>query len=373
MYYFDFTATTPPNNEVLEVYNLINQKYWGNASSLYKTGSLASTLFEKAKKELKDLFKLSNHNIIFTSGATEANNIAIFGVANNYQKKHVITSKVEHPSVMACFEHLEKQGFDVTYLDVDENGIISLDQLEKAINNDTVLVSIMWVNNILGSIQPIKEITKIVKNQNRAKLHVDMVQGMAKIVPDFDFNDIDLFTVSAHKLNGLKGQGFLAYNDSINLMSVLKGSGQQNGLKPGTIDVAGACACTKAVKISYLKMQEHYEKVCELNTYLRQKINQITNVTINSGEKNYSPYILNISILGKNSETVLHFLEQFDIYVAAGSACNSKIRKPERCVLAVTNDENRALSSIRISLAAQTTIEEIDYLIDKIKLIASKE
>lgn len=373
MYYFDYTATTKPDSEVLDIYNLINQKYWGNASSFYKIGSVAETLFGKAKKEVLDLLNLSSHEIVFTSGATEANNIAIFGVANNFQKKHIITSKIEHPSVLSCFEYLEKQGFSVTYLDVDQNGHILLDQLISVINNDTVLVSIMWVNNILGSIQPIKEIISIVKSNPRIKFHVDMAQGIGKIVPDFDFNDIDLLTVSAHKLNGLKGQGLIAYNNNINLMSIIKGSSQQNGLKPGTIDVAGACACAKAIKNSFLKTEEHFSKVMELNDYLRVKIKQTPNIIINSSDCNYSPYIFNISISNKNSETVLHFLEDFDIYVAAGSACNSKSRKPEKCVLAVTNDEQRALSSIRISLAAQTTKDEIDYLVDKLTIIANKE
>lgn len=373
MYYFDYTATTQPDPEVLDIYNLINQKYWGNASSFYKMGSVAGTLFDKAKSEIVELLKLTNHDIVFTSGATEANNLAIFGVTNNYQKKHVITSKIEHPSVLSCFEHLEKQEFSVTYLDVDENGQILLDQLKKAINNDTVLVSIMWVNNIIGSIQPIKDIISIVKAYPRLKLHVDMVQGLGKVVPDFDFNDIDLFTISAHKLNGLKGQGFLAYHNSCNLNSIIKGSGQQKGLKPGTIDVAGACACAKAFKKSFLQTSEHYQKVLALNDYLRAKIKTISNIIINSPNISYSPYIFNISVLNKNSETVLHFLEDYDIYVAAGSACNSKNRKPERCVLAVTNDEKRALSSIRISLAIQTTKEEIDYLVDKLTIIASKE
>jgi cysteine desulfurase len=375
MYYFDYTATTPVDEEVLETYNLVSRKYWGNASSHYELGSVANSLLEKAKQEVLSLFNLKNHDVIYTSGATEANNIAIYGIANNYlgQKKHLITTAIEHPSVFSCYEDLQKKGSEVTYLDVDQNGLISLDQLEKAITGDTVLVSIMWVNNILGSIQPIKGIIEVLKKYPRIRLHVDMVQGMGKIIPDFDFNDIDLFTFSAHKLNGLKGQGAVIYNKNIQLNPIIRGAGQQGGIKPGTLDVAGASACTKALKKSYLETKNHFEKVSMLYQYLRESIAGIPNIVINSGNFNNSPYILSISFINKNSETVLHFLEQYDIYVSAGSACSSKSRKPERCVLAVSHEEGRALSAVRISLSYRTTKEEIDFLIDKLRIMALKE
>ena len=225
----------------------------------------------------------------------------------------------------------------------------------------------MWVNNIIGSIQPIEEVIKVVKEYPRCKLHVDLVQGFTKIEPKFKFSDVDLFTVSMHKIEGLKGCGILAYKENINLAKHLIGSSQQNGINPGTIDLANAVSAAKAIRLSIESSKNSFEKVLELHKYLRNQLSSVDGIYINSPMENASPYILNISIPKYNAETIMHYLEQKEIYVAVGSACNSKIKKPEKTVLEVTKDEQRATTSIRISLSKYIKTTDVDTLVQELK------
>lgn len=374
MIYFDYTATTRPLPEVVDIYNEVANKYWYNASSMYKVGQIANQLLTQATDTVLRATNSTNKKVVFSSSATEASNIAILGLLDGVDGngKRVITTKIEHPSVLNCFKELERRGFLVTYLDVDHNGVIDLTEFAKTIDQNTVLVSVMWVNNIIGSIQPIEEVINITKKYPRTRLHVDAVQGFGKIKPSFSFDDVDLLTFSAHKINGLKGVGVLLYNQKLMFTSPLKGSNQQNGLKPGTIDVAAACACAKAMKLASERQNEHYEKVLEINNYFKNKITNISNIIINGARESYSPYIINISIPPHNSETILHALERYDIYIAAGSACNAKSKKPERTVQLITKNDQLALSSLRISFSHETTKNEIDILIEKLQAFTCK-
>jgi cysteine desulfurase len=374
MIYFDYTATTKPRKEVVDLYQKVNSDYWYNPSSIYKTGVVSDSLFKDCESNVIKTLKLQNKKVIFTSGATEANNLAIYGICNNYlyQNKNIITTKIEHPSVLSCYQDLEKKGFIVNYLSVDEDGLINVEELKELINNDTILVSIMWVNNIVGSIQPIEEVIKITKQYPRVKLHVDSVQGIGKIEPKFSFNDVDLFTLSSHKINGLKSSGALIMNDRIVLSSIIKGATQQEGIRPGTIDVSLAAATTKALMLIQSELDSHYDYVLELHNYFKQQLTGLPNVLINGANKNYSPYILNISILNTESETFIHYLERFEIYVAAGSACNSKTKKPEKTIYAMTNDERRAVTSLRISLSYVSTKDEIDEFVKCLRKFLEK-
>lgn len=356
--YFDYTATTPMDKEVLDTYVQVQQKYYANTTSLHLLGQKANNIYEKMKDEIRDILCV-DHEIVFTSNATEANNLAIFGVVSG-KKGKVITTKIEHPSVYNVYNELEQEGYDVLYLDVDEKGIINLDQLKKEMSNDVLLVSIMWVNNIIGSIEPIKDVISIVKEYKHCKLHIDMVQGITKIKPDFKFSDVDLFTMSAHKFYGPKGIGILAYKKGIDLQKRLYGSSSQNGIKPGTFDLGLVVCATKALKKYTLSLDEHYKYVKELNEYLRSKITN-PKIVINSSDS-ASPYILNISIPHISGETIVHILESNDIYVSTGSSCSSKLVKPEKTVYAITHNEQYAKSTIRISLSFLTTKEEIDSL-----------
>lgn len=357
--YFDYTATTPIDNEILDTYVMVQKKYFANTTSLHLLGQKANNIYEQMKDEISNILDV-DHEIIFTSNATEANNLAIFGIVDG-KKGKIITTKIEHPSVYNVYLELEKSGYEVVYLNVDKDGIIDLDELKKEMNNDVLLVSIMWVNNIVGAIEPIKDVIEIVKQYKHAKLHVDVVQGITKIIPDFKFSDIDLFTMSAHKFYGPKGIGVLAYKKELNLSKRLYGSTSQNGVKPGTFDLGLVVCCAKALKKYYNLTSTHFSYVKELNDYLRKGINN-PDIIINSSEK-ASPYILNISIPKIKGETLVHTLESKDIYVSTGSSCSSKLAKPEKTVFAITGNETYAKSTIRISISFLTTKEELDTLI----------
>jgi len=367
MIYFDYTATTPIDEYVLNTYIDVQKKFFANTTSLHKLGQASNFLFEKATKEALELLNLKNHNLIYTSNATEANNLGILGIVDKKIGK-IITSKIEHPSVFEIFRVLETQGYEVVYLDIDDKGIIDLKQLEESIDKNTILVSIMWVNNIVGFIQPIGKIIEIVKKYPRARLHVDIVQGLCKIKPDFDFNEIDLLTFSAHKIYGPKGIGVLGFKKNIELGKRLFGSSSQYSIKPGTLDLALVVAACKTLKVYMPQIEKHYEYVKNINNYLRKKIEINKNILINS-DIDCSPYIFNISIPGINGETIVHILEEEEIYVSTGSSCSSKLKKPEKTVLALTNSKVLATSTIRISLSHLTTYKEIDKLIEKLEKI----
>ena len=358
--YFDYTATTPIDNEVLDLYVSIQKKYYANTTSLHLLGQKANNIYEQMKDEIRNLLKIK-HELIFTSNATEANNLAILGVLEGKLGK-IITTKIEHPSVYNIFLELENKGYEVCYLDVDEKGLINLEKLKNEMNNNVLLVSIMWVNNIIGSIQPIKEIIDIVKDYPKCKLHVDAVQGITKIKEDFKFEDIDLFTMSAHKFYGPKGIGLLAYKKNIDLKKRLYGSTSQNGIKPGTFDLGLIVCCAKALKKYYNLIDENFKYVKSLNEKIRKGLNN-NKIVLNSST-NCSPYILNLSIPGVNGETLVHKLEEKEIYVSTGSSCSSKLAKPEKTVYAISKDNNRAKSVLRISLSFLTTEYEITQLIN---------
>lgn len=373
MIYFDSTATTKPHKEVLESYNIVNEKYWHNPSGMYKPSVLSNNLIEKASKNILDELHVSNKKIYYTSGATEANNLAINGICLPYinQGKHIITTYIEHPSVYNVFKNLETLGFKVTYLKC-RDGIVDLEELKKSLTKETVLVSIMWVNNIIGSINPIKDIIKIVKENSHAKLHIDAVQGITKLKPNFDFNDIDLFSITFHKIEGLKGIGALICNKNINLKPIMFGGHQQGEIRPGTLDTSLIVSASKALRLSNSMLETHYNYVKELYIYLENKISHINHIKINKTEAEYSPYVLSISFNNLKGETAMHALEEEGICVGIGSACNEKTKTIERAIYAITEDETRAVNMIRISLSQHNTKDEIDYLIEKLEKLGTK-
>ena len=366
MIYLDYTSTTPVDEEVLETYIKTTHNFFANTSSLHKLGQESNYMYEKASTQVKDILGLKDYNIVYTSNATEANNLGIYGIVNKYTTGKIITTKVEHPSVYEVMKSLEKK-FEVIYLDVDEKGIINLEQLEKNIDNNTILVSIMWVNNIVGTIQPIEKVIEMIKKYKRAKLHVDAVQGICKIKPKFDFNEVDLFTFSTHKIYGPKGIGGLLYKKDLSLSHYLHGSNVQYGIKPGTFDLSLIVATTKAFKKYYPEVEKNHKDIENKFNYLYSKLEQVKKIHINTPKTNISHYIINISIPNNNGETIVHYLEQNDIYVSTGSACSSKLKKPEKTIYAMTNSIEYATSSIRISLSILTTYKELDQFLNIIK------
>lgn len=373
MIYFDNASTTKPHQAILDLYQTVNSKYWYNESSTHHLGLTSKTLLDKACEKVLKTLNLKSKKVIFTGSASESNNLAIYGICKPYinEKIHIITSKIEHPSVLNCFKDLEKLGFEVTYLDVDENGIVDLKMLEDSIQKNTILVSIMWVNNIIGSIQPINKIIEIVKKHPRIKLHSDLVQGLTKIKPDFDLNDLDLFSFTAHKIHGLKGTGALIINDKINLEQITKGGHQQQNLRAGTVDVAGAVCLAKVLEIENATLVDSYNYIKNLYDYLTSKLKDIDYIKLNVS-KNSTPYILNFSLNNMKGETFMHYLEQSNIYLGYGSACNAKTKQLEPTIMAIYNDQKRASNAVRISLSTSNTIDEIDKLLEKLKEIGNK-
>lgn len=373
MPYFDTTATTKPSKNVLDIYNKASTQYWYNISGQYRASVIGANLLDKASSQIKNALNITNKKIIFTSGATEANNTAIYGICEKYinQNKHIITTAIEHPSVLNCFKDLEKKGFEVTYLPVDKTGVIKIEDLETAIKPNTIFVSIMWVNNIVGTIMPIKEVIEVIKKHPRIKLHVDAVQGIGKIKNDFSFNEIDLMTISAHKIYGLKGTGALLLNNNIDLTSFVKGGHQQNNMRAGTVDLANILALTQAIKDITHEQPKNYAYVLELYNYLVNNLKDLEYLSLNRNDNFYSPYILSITFKNIKAETVMHFLENFDIFVGIGSACNEKTKTLDP-ILVYMQDEKLAINTIRVSISKDNTKEEIDLLINKIKEIGEK-
>lgn len=366
MIYFDNAATTRPYKEIIDIYNKVNNECWYNASSKHRYGLVARNLFDKATELIEKTFKVTNKRVVFTNSATEANNKAIFGICNKYknQNKRIITTKYEHPSVLNCFKNLE-DSFDVKYLDILPNGEIDYEQLEQYLNNDTVFVSIMYVNNIIGSINDINRIINLVRKYSRIKLHIDGVQGIGKIKLTFDINNVDLLTASAHKNHGLKGTAVLLYNRNLDLGLTEYGSGQQV-IKSGTIDLAGAVACAKTFEIAFKNLDDDIKNSYQIKKYIYDELLKNQNIHLNSLMENYSPHIINFSYIGVNSETLMHYLESKDIYVSISSACNDKLSKPEPVVLELTKNEVYAKSSIRLSFSSDNTIVDAQKFIDAI-------
>lgn len=370
MIYLDHAATSIPSSTVLEVYHQVAKTIWYNPSSMHKLGTLAKNYIDKATTTILNTLGLQEKTIYYTSGATEANNLAIYGICMPYmgKNKHIITTQVEHPSVYRVFQDLEKKGFRVTYLST-HNGFVDIAELKEALTKDTILVSIMWVNNIIGSIQPINRIIQVVKTYSHAKLHVDAVQGIGKLPFDYNPNEVDLMTITMHKIGGLKGIGLLVASKSLSLQTLIHGGHQQHNVRGGTMDTAGIVAASKTLTLAYQQLDTHYHYVQDLNSYLIQCLKKIPFVTINQSMGIYSPYVVSISFSHIKGETVMHYLEQYEIYVGIGSACNEKQQTLERAIQVLTTENWRAINMVRISLSEQNTRQEIDELITRIKAL----
>jgi len=371
MIYFDYTATTPVNEEVLASYIQTTKTYWGNPSSLHKFGVRADNLLNLARKQMCELLDANNHDVIFTSSATEASNLAIKGVAYRYQErgKHLITTVVEHPSVYNTFFSLEKEGFEVTFLEVDNTGRINIEDLKKAIRKDTILVSMMHVNNEVGTIMPVIEAGEIIKNYYKIIYHVDIVQALGKIPVSLREINADLASISAHKIYGLKGSGALFIRKGLELEPQTLGGSQEFNLRAGTVDVPSAVALAKAMRLILTDLEKNYDYVRVLNNKMRSILSKYEKIVINSPVEHCSPYIINFSLKGIKGETFVHALEKHDIYVSTKSACSSKNNKASRVLLAMGRSQELASNEIRISLSHLTTLEEIDIFDNVLQVV----
>lgn len=370
MIYLDYSATTPIHEEVLNTFIEINRKFWANPSSLHDFGMQAFALYERAKEQALMMLKASDHRIYFTSGATEANNMAIRGICRQYQNRgrHLITTKVEHSSVYNVFEAMMDEGFEVTFLDVDEKGLLDLATLERSIRKDTILVSVMMVNAEVGTIYPIKEIVQIVKKQNpQTFIHSDIVQAVGKIPVHLDDLGIDLASIAGHKIYGPKGIGALIVRNRVSLPPLLYGGAQQEGIRPGTMDLASIVSLSKAIRLAVEGVKAHGERVKALSDYLYKTLKHLPYLVFNSDPERSIPHVINFSVSGVKAETVVHALAQEGIYISSKTACSSKTNRPSRVLQAMGFDDHRASSSLRVSLSHLVTEDEIRTFVDVFK------
>lgn len=370
MIYLDYVSTTPLRKEILETYQTLLQKYFANADSMHSLGYEVNALMEKSRSLIADNLHVKDNELFFTSGASESNNTAIKGCAFAYQNrgKHIITSSVEHSSVFnACKELEEVFGFDVDYISVSKTGELDLKELEEKIRDDTILVSIMYVNNEVGMINPIYKISEIIKKRNpKTKFHVDMVQALGKI--PVDLTNIDLASFSAHKIYGLKGSGLLYKNSSTNIVPLINGGQQESGLRGGTSNATVNIVLAKTIRLALEDLDYHYQYVQSLNQYLRAYLKTRDDIVINSPEYNVSPYILNFSPVGYKPEVLVHDLETMDCFISTKSACSSKKNDISRTLQAMNIDPRIAGSALRISFSHFTTKEEIDDFIEALSI-----
>lgn len=357
MIYLDNAATTKPSQRAAEAMMMAVSDF-GNPSSLHGLGLQTEKLINSARDNIANMLGVNSKNVYFTSGGTESNNLAIYGVANSLKRrgKRVITSTIEHPSVMESFKRLENDGYDVCYLGVDKDGIVNLDDLAGMLTEDTILVSIMHVNNETGVIQPIERISAMVREKSPyCIVHCDCVQSFGKIPVKPDKMGVDMVSISAHKIHGFKGTGAL-YTNYARITPLICGGEQQNEIRPGTENVGGILAFSAAVSECEIDIEKMREKRNLMRDLLCEKLD---NVKVNGSCEQNSGSVLNVSFIGIKAEILLHSLERHEIYVSTGSACSSHKPQPSHVLLAMGVEQKAVDGAIRISFSQNTTLDEI--------------
>lgn len=370
MIYLDYSATTPVNKEVLDSFNKTNIDFIGNSNSLHKLGVNINKLINSATNQIADLLHIKTTEIIYTSGSSEANNLALKGICLKYQNrgKHIITTKFEHSSVIEPLKFLETLGYEISYVKTNEYGLVDLIDLKSLLRKDTILVTINGVNSEIGIKQNIEEIGEFLKENSKCFFHVDITQMIGKV--NINLENIDLASISAHKIYGLKGIGCLIKKENILLEPLIHGGKSTSEYRSGTPAHPLIVSFSKSLRLIMKDINRNYEYVLNLNEYLKEKFQKFENVYINSND--YSiPYILNISIKGVKSETFMHALEEYDVYVSTKTAC-SDIDSYSESVYELTKDLDLAKSSIRISLSHLTTKEELDKFLNVFEVCYNK-
>lgn len=374
--YLDNSATTRVFPQVQELMiETMNEEY-GNPSSLHTRGVAAEEYVAKAAEQIAKTLKVDKKEIIFTSGGTESNNMALIGsaFANRRKGNHLITTAIEHASVGNPMKFLQEAGFEVTYLSVDSKGHISLEELKTAIRPETILVSLMYVNNEIGAVEPVAEAAKLVKSINPGTLfHVDAIQAYGKYIIRPKRDNIDLLSVSSHKIHGPKGIGFLYISSKAKVNPLIYGGGQQRGMRSGTENVPGIAGLGLAAELIYENTAEKIKKLYELKKRFTEGIQNIEGTVVNSGEGTESaPHIVSVSFSGVRSEVLLHSLEMEQIYVSAGSACSSNKPAVSSTLIAIGVKKELLDSTLRFSFGVFTTQEEIDYTLEAIARLLPK-
>ncbi len=363
--YLDNSATTRSFDEVAALMTQIMCEDYGNPSSLHRKGVQAEKYVRYAKDVIARNLKVNEKEIFFTSGGTESDNLALRGCAyaNCRSGRHLITTQIEHPAILQTMKHLEEEGFRVTYLPVDEKGCIRLEDLERAITGETILVSIMHTNNEVGSLQPVAQAGALIKRMNpKILFHVDAVQGYGKFRIYPKKMKIDLLSVSGHKIHGPKGVGFLYVNEKTKIMPIVFGGGQQNGIRSGTENVPGIAGMAKAIETIYSNLDEEVDGLYRIKKAFVEGIRKIDDVVINGHpDETGAPHVVSVSVKGIRSEVLLHALEDKGIYVSAGSACSAHKPQPSATLRAMGIPQELLGSTIRFSFSIFTTMEEINY------------
>lgn len=369
MKYFDYAATTPPYPEVIQSMAEIMQKHFGNPSSLHQYGEEAERLVRHAKEVTAQILGVKSGEIIWTSGATESNNFALKGAAlrGGRTQGHIITTRIEHPSVYECCRQLEQIGFDISYIAPASDGIVRVEDIQNALRPDTIIVSVMHVNNETGAVQPIQQLADWLKKvQPRTLIHVDGVQGFGKLPVNIAQWNIDLYSLSAHKLRGPKGTGLLYIKQGTELFPLLAGGGQENGYRSGTENVAGIVGMTKALRLASADQVALSKRLMIFSEQLKTAIPLIEGLVLTNPSVS-APHIIHFSYPGMKSEVILHSLEQQGCIVSTQSACSSRKAEPSRVLLAMGIEREHAASGIRISLGDEHTKQDIEHLITAIR------
>lgn len=372
MIFFDSASTTPLNPEVLKTYHYLLENYYANSDSLYETGIKVSNLMEQSRQQIAQLLHVHDEEIFFTSGASESNNMLIKGVAFAYQHKgkHLITSNIEHSSVQGAFKQLEEVfGFDVSYVPVNEKGVVEPETLKKYLRKDTTLVSIMMTNNEVGSINDLLALSKVIRENSHAFFHSDCTQSLGKMTVPLEV--LDAASFSAHKIYGCKGSGFLYMRKNIRLIPLINGGQQENGLRGGTSNAPCNIVLAKTLRLAIESCQAHLEQVTRLNTLLRKELEKMDDIQINSPD-DATPYILNFSCTCMTSEILLNALNERHIYVSARSTCHSKTKSYSHVLLAMGFNEKRVSQAIRVSFSHLNNENEVLEFIKNLKEILNE-
>ena len=372
MIYFDNSATTKPYPEALATYTEVATRIWGNPSSLHNLGSQATRILEASRKQIAELIAKKAEEIYFTSGGTEGDNWILKGVA--FEKdpygKHIIVSDIEHPAIKESAAWLKTQGFEVDYAPVDARGFVKVDALANLLRPDTTLVSVMAVNNEIGSIQPIHDIAALLEDRPTISFHVDAVQALAKVATEVYLPErVDFATFSSHKFHGLRGVGFVYIKEGKKITPLLTGGGQEKEMRSTTENVAGIAATAKALRLAMESQEAFASKTQQMKEVIRKELANYPDVTIFSGEDHFAPHILTFGIKGVRGEVVVHAFEEFDIYISTTSACSSKAGKPAGTLIAMGVDKSVAQTAVRLSLDLENDMSQVEQFLTKFKLI----
>ncbi|MEJ8770788.1 cysteine desulfurase family protein [Streptococcus sp. HCA-5024] len=372
MIYFDNSATTKPYPDALATYTEVATRIWGNPSSLHNLGSQATRILEASRKQIAELIGKKAEEIYFTSGGTEGDNWILKGVA--FEKapygKHIIVSDIEHPAIKESAAWLKTQGFEVDYAPVDARGFVKVDALDNLLRPDTTLVSVMAVNNEIGSIQPIHDIAALLEDRPTISFHVDAVQALAKVATEVYLPErVDFATFSSHKFHGLRGVGFVYIKEGKKITPLLTGGGQEKEMRSTTENVAGIAATAKALRLAMENQEAFASKTQQMKEVIRKELSNYPDVTIFSGEDHFAPHILTFGIKGVRGEVVVHAFEEFDIYISTTSACSSKAGKPAGTLIAMGVDKSIAQTAVRLSLDLENDMSQVEQFLTKFKLI----